>query len=131
MTTKIKNRTVVHRNKRDQPNATAEHWATEAARSALDALTKGQLYLARKHVKLALKWTKQAVQDDGEPEPRMNHRSIVAHDTTSYAGHQRRRVLLHAVLDELLADFLTYNPDKDPSSTTVAELLTWSNGEAS
>lgn len=41
--------------------------------------------------------------------------------------HRARHQLLHACLDELLADFLVHNATKRPSNTSVAELLVWSN----
>lgn len=41
--------------------------------------------------------------------------------------HRERHVELHQKLDELLADFLTYNRGKVPSNTTVMELMSWSH----
>lgn len=43
--------------------------------------------------------------------------------------HRARHLYLHAALDELLADFLTYNRTKLPSNTTVMELMTWSHAQ--
>jgi len=34
--------------------------------------------------------------------------------------------MLHAHLDELLADYLTHNRNKLPSNTTLMELIQWS-----
>lgn len=43
--------------------------------------------------------------------------------------HKERHVQLHAALDELVADFLTHNKWKQPSTTTIYELLKWSHKE--
>jgi hypothetical protein len=43
--------------------------------------------------------------------------------------HRERHLLLHAALDELMADFLTQNRPKLPSNTTVMELMVWSHAQ--
>ena len=43
--------------------------------------------------------------------------------------HKARHVALHRSLDELLADYLTHNRGKLPSTTTVYELLVWSHAQ--
>lgn len=43
--------------------------------------------------------------------------------------HIERHKELHESLDELLADFLTRNPNKHLSSTTIMELITWSHAQ--
>jgi hypothetical protein len=45
----------------------------------------------------------------------------------SRAEHLAQHRLLHASLDELIADFLTHNRDKLPSTTTLMELMAWSH----
>jgi hypothetical protein len=41
--------------------------------------------------------------------------------------HRDRHVKLHRALDELLADFVTHNPDKSLLKSTLLELLEWSH----
>jgi hypothetical protein len=41
--------------------------------------------------------------------------------------HRLRHIQLHQALDELVADFLTHNPDKRPSTATIMELIKWSH----
>lgn len=45
----------------------------------------------------------------------------------TFAEHKARHVELHKALDELAADFLTHNPGKMLSTTTVMELVRWSH----
>lgn len=42
--------------------------------------------------------------------------------------HRKRHQLLHQMLDELIADFLTCNRGKG-LSTTLRELMEWSQGQ--
>lgn len=43
--------------------------------------------------------------------------------------HKNRHLELHKALDELVADFLSHNKFKLPSSTTLYELMKWSHGQ--
>lgn len=40
--------------------------------------------------------------------------------------HAKHHSTLHRHLDELMADYLMFNPGKVPSNTTVLELMQWS-----
>jgi hypothetical protein len=44
--------------------------------------------------------------------------------------HRERHKLLHAELDELLADWIRHNPGKMPSQTSLLEFLKWSHEQA-
>ena len=39
--------------------------------------------------------------------------------------HKERHILLHRMLDELVADYITHT-EKKPSSSTMLELMEWS-----
>lgn len=41
--------------------------------------------------------------------------------------HHQRHMLLHAMFDELVADYFSAKPGSLPSKTTVLELLQWSH----
>lgn len=40
--------------------------------------------------------------------------------------HRARHLLLHAMLDELVADWLSHNRYARPSTSAVSELIAWS-----
>ncbi len=40
--------------------------------------------------------------------------------------HRIRHVMLHASLDELIADWINHNPDKNLNTTTLMDFLHWS-----
>lgn len=40
--------------------------------------------------------------------------------------HIERHELLHKMFDELVADYLVWNPGKVPSNTTMLEIMAWS-----
>jgi hypothetical protein len=44
------------------------------------------------------------------------------------AEHRARHVLLHTMLDELVADWIRHS-EKRPSQATVLELMLWSGGQ--
>jgi hypothetical protein len=41
--------------------------------------------------------------------------------------HKARHKALHEAFDELVADYLRWNPDKTPSTTTCMDLMIWSH----
>jgi hypothetical protein len=43
------------------------------------------------------------------------------------SDHRAQHETLHKALDELVACFLLANPEKRPSTTTVLELVLWSD----
>ena len=43
----------------------------------------------------------------------------------TFEEHRARHVQLHKYLDELVADFLTHNPSRLPSKTTLMEFMQW------
>jgi hypothetical protein len=43
--------------------------------------------------------------------------------------HRERHVLLHKMLDELAADYLSHVRDALPSNTTLMQLMTWSHAQ--
>lgn len=46
---------------------------------------------------------------------------------TNPITHRGRHKLLHEHFDELMADYFIYHPTKTPSTTTLAELMVWSD----
>jgi len=52
---------------------------------------------------------------------------VSSSEATELAAHLERHQQLHRSLDELVADWLSHNRDKRPSSSTVLELMQWSH----
>lgn len=48
------------------------------------------------------------------------------HVPMSAEVHAQRHIVLHAHLDELLADYWYHHRDKSPSNTDIREVMTWS-----
>jgi hypothetical protein len=43
--------------------------------------------------------------------------------------HRERHVLLHQMLDELIADYLAHVREARPSNTTLMQLMKWSHAQ--
>jgi len=55
--------------------------------------------------------------------------ALAAHSKSNdkLAEHRQRHVLLHQMLDELVADYILHNPTARPSKNTILDLMQWSS----